>query len=713
VCSDIILPRGHLLERIRGYRVALLTAPAGYGKSTLLRQAAEGLLRHELCESDRNPEHLRARLVDVGPGVILDGLERLAGAGESLRVLGEALAGGSRFLLAGRIMPAIPGMAQLRLRGEVVELGPTDLLFTADESQAYLGLAKAPAEADRLACGWPAALRLLGRRGEPDWDELYDYIESEVMTLLPDEERRWLRDVGILTTPSPEAVGALLERPDGKRLLRRWERLLPVDRAGRIHPLLVRFLAARLSGEPERVRLLHRKMALWQSEQGELEAALPHALAAGDLGLSVPLLRQVGARLLDRAQVVELEALLDRVEAAVLERVPELLLQVGEVLRRSENPRRAARWLRLAAVGFASLADGGGLYRAFCRLALTHADLGEWSEMEAALQLIEAELSGATGRDRAEALRALGEHRFHLGQAEVAAAWLRESATLFLAHGDEEGANAALRSLERGQASVAQRRLELAAAVAGSRLRVDCLGAFRVTYGEREVPVSHWGRAQVRTVLQYLLLQPGFAVPRESLLEAIWPGEAPHLSRSRLRVVLNRLRQALQQLGCALEAGTEVVRLPREAGIGLDLVAFRGHLAAARELVRREPEAALSHCRAGRELYRGPLLVDAFWPGVEEYRQAVARELIELLQVWEEAAMAVNRPDEAIGVLEYRLSLEPGQEEVGRRLMRLLIQAGRRPEALRYYREIARWLREELGLDPAPQTQALFRQALD
>lgn len=885
--------RPHLVKKALEQRVTLLLAPAGFGKSVLLAevmQAAEGIFAwHEICEADRDADHLLESLAralmaprpstggvaalcawvaEHGPpaGLALDRVELLVGAPQAASLLGAFLIGAPpplRLLLAGRALPAIPGWARLRLGAPVTEISARDLLFTEAESMAYLMQMNAGSAAEQLAGGWPAALRLLGRLPEPDLAEFFSYLESEVEGNLPAQERRQLRDLAILTDWTPQACNRLLNRTDGQQLLKGWERLLPVDRHGRVHGLMHRYFAARLSTEPERARAQHRKLSLWKSEEGELEEALAHALAAEDLGLSIPLLRQVGSRLLAEGQVEALESTLDQVPASVLERVPELLLQLGEVLRRSGSPRRAGRWLRAAAVGFAAEGDGGGLYRAFCRLALTHADLGEWSELQAALQQIEAEAEGVTGRDRAEALRALGEYQLYLGQGEAAAACFRESAALFRAHGDEEGAGATLtglgaealvalgsledaltalreaqglvggtagceallaevqilcclgrwveaevllggatpgslpqralaawlssrlalqrgdlegakrlkaegdqlaataeqRPVHQGPAALAQgwialaegrmaealasgkqvmrltggfpllrlaatrlieaaeeqvrRAGEAAAGISAGRLRVGCLGAFRLFHEEREVPVSHWGRAQVRAVLQFLLLQPGFAAPREALLETFWPGEPPSQSRSRLRVVLNRLRQALQPLGCALEAGTEVIRLPREAVAGVDLLAFRQRLTAARELVREEPEAALTHCRAGRALYGGPLLADAFWPGLEEHRQVVHREFLELLQLWQEAALRTNRTEEAIAALEHLLRLEPGEEEVARQLMRVLIQSGRRGDALRRYRHLARWLKEELGLDPSPQTQALFREALN
>lgn len=611
-------------------------------------------------------------------------------------------------------------------------------------------------------------------------------------------------------------------------------------------------------------RELNRREALQKAGCGEPEVALVHAVAAEDLGLALPLLRRVGARLLGDGRTEALDQLLAQVDDSVLEAAPDVLLQAGEALRRGGGLHRAGHWLRLAAVGFAATRDAGGLYRAFCRLALIHADLGEWSEMEAALEQVQAEAEGVSGMDRAEALRALAEYQVHLGQYEAAAGLFRDAADLYLAHSDAEGAGAALTglgaealvALERlpealavlreaqrlvggatactalmaevqllaclgrwaeaaavlrgaapdgaqqraavawlqvwvsaqcgdlaaarrflwdgaqavpvgertpalqglalltegwlalasggtGDALVSGRRAARAASrgfpllrlsarllveaaearlaaggpgelpvadPAAGRLRVECFGTFRLFAGGEEVPLSHWGRAQVRGILQYLLLQPGFAAPREVILETFWPEEEPSRSRARLRVALNRLRQALRQLGCALETGTDIIRLAGGTIGWIDLMLFRERLAAAKRLAREYPETALECCRAGYLLYRGELFADASWPRLEAYRAQVYRELVELLQLWQATALRAGRTEEAIHALEGLLTVDPGDEEAARQLIGLLLRVGRRGDAVRRYRELVQWLKEELGLDPAPETRELMRQ---
>lgn len=809
-----------LVARLLEARVACLTAPAGFGKTALLQEAArqlgEPITWHRLGEI--GPDGLPALLQGHGAGLlVLDDLHLLAGSAEACRALDRFLAAppaGLRIWMAGRFGVPLASLARLKLTAQLVELGPQEL---------------APD-------GWPAALEL---RSSPAWDA---YIAHEVLGHLSPDDLAFAVAIAPLEQWTPEGCDWLLERTEGASALARLERLLPGLTAPA--PALREWLLGRLRAQGVRYSALMRRAALWESQQGRPESAVSHALAAGDAGLILPLLRTLCERALSGGRLEDTERWLALAPAPVLEALPDLLLRAGEALRRAGRPRRAVRWLQAATVGFAAGGQEAGLLRAFCRLTLLHADLGEWEEARAAVQQVEAELPPA-GRERAEPLLTLAEYAAMKGRLARAEEGFQEAAALFESAGDPEGIGAALVGLgarvyvaqgrldeaaeslrraqdhlagasacdallaeaqvclllnrfeqaerklhavlphsssqraqlgwaraflaaERGELAEAERLcqeaeshveaadqtpgLEAAALAARGRVearrsgelqrvrqafelagfaaaplvreaarsllesrearpvrtpvRVQCFGPLRLFVGEQEIPSTIWGRAQARLLFQYLLFQPGRAATRDSLLAAFWPDEAPDQSRARLRVTLNRLRRALAELGLSLETSAGQVRLP-PAPFQVDLEEFREHLAAARAAL--QPEVRIEHCRRGRALFAGEPLADAFWPDADMHRHRAHRELADLLQLWHEAGLQLGRTDEAIAVLEELADLEPGREETVRSLMALLLRTGRQGEAVRRYRSLERWLKEELGLAPSPETRSVWR----
>ena len=67
----------------------------------------------------------------------------------------------------------------------------------------------------------------------------------------------------------------------------------------------------------------------------------------------------------------------------------------------------------------------------------------------------------------------------------------------------------------------------------------------------------------------------------------------------------------------------------------------------------------------------------------------------------------------AVPVIERVLQSDPTDETAYRALMRALAAAGRREDALRQYERCAASLRDDLGIDPGEETEALAEELKD
>ena len=211
-----VVERPRLTDRLADAKLPLLTlvsAPAGFGKSTLLAEWLSGDAHDDrstawlsLDASDNDPAlfwsyviaAVRTVLPDVGQGALsllrsaqplqavvaslLNDLAGLAGEvvivlddyhlvgatelHESMTFLLEHLPPQVHLVLAGRADPPLP-LARLRAQGDLLEIRAADLRFTADEATAYLnesmGLHLTANDVDALEArteGWIAALQL-------------------------------------------------------------------------------------------------------------------------------------------------------------------------------------------------------------------------------------------------------------------------------------------------------------------------------------------------------------------------------------------------------------------------------------------------------------------------------------------------------------------------------------------------------------------------
>lgn len=235
-------------------------------------------------------------------------------------------------------------------------------------------------------------------------------------------------------------------------------------------------------------------------------------------------------------------------------------------------------------------------------------------------------------------------------------------------------------------------------------MRLRLFGGFELT-DDAGRAVAMPGRKD-RALLAYLALAGGGGVERGHLADLLWHDRAEPQARKSLRQSLVTLRKVLNREAEVIPVDRdEVVRLRAEA-LSCDAVRFEA-------LAAEDGPESLA---AAVELYRGALLQDlsvrepAFqtWLAGERGRlddlaanvlARLARQALER-QAWGEALTRARRAVE----------IDPLRESSHRLVMRALVGAGRRAEALQQFHRLSGLLRESLDVRPDPDTVALFHE---
>ncbi|HUG47236.1 MAG TPA: BTAD domain-containing putative transcriptional regulator [Candidatus Limnocylindria bacterium] len=204
-------------------------------------------------------------------------------------------------------------------------------------------------------------------------------------------------------------------------------------------------------------------------------------------------------------------------------------------------------------------------------------------------------------------------------------------------------------------------------------------------------------------VLAYLATaRPRGMHRRDSLLVVFWPEESEHRARNALSQTLHAIRRDLGQQ-VLLSHGHELVGV-NEAGLSCDAVEFDEHLE------RGELEEGLRLYRG--EFLRGLLIGQA--SGFDRWQESEAWRLQR--RAWKAAAALADRAEgdgnmvAAMHWLEQAVELLPTDEALLRRLLILTDSMGDRAGALRTYERFADLMREEYGVEPSPETEALVRE---
>ncbi len=283
-----VVCRPALFARLSGAeRVTVLSAPAGSGKTVLLRSwiAEEGLADRAAWVPVHGEEHdaqqflisvadaLRetvigsklVRPLTAAPDLdgwaivewllqdlhslpdrlwlVIDDLHELrsADALRQLELLMMRAPADLRFVFASRRDLQL-GLHRLRLDGELTEIRAADLRFTLDESRDLLEAAGVRLSDSALALlherteGWAAGLRLaaLSLAGHPDPDlfaagfsgserTVAEYLLAEVLERQPEQVRRLLVRTSVLGRVNGELADLLTGSPGGGRILRELE----------------------------------------------------------------------------------------------------------------------------------------------------------------------------------------------------------------------------------------------------------------------------------------------------------------------------------------------------------------------------------------------------------------------------------------------------------------------------------------------------------
>jgi WD40 repeat protein/DNA-binding SARP family transcriptional activator len=244
-----------------------------------------------------------------------------------------------------------------------------------------------------------------------------------------------------------------------------------------------------------------------------------------------------------------------------------------------------------------------------------------------------------------------------------------------------------------------------------AHLSLSFLGSFQATLDG--APITRFESNRVRALLAYLAVESQRAHSRETLAALFWPDWPPSAALSNLRFALSNLREAIGDRTANppyLLINRETIQFNQASQARLDVAEFSSQAP-----VQTEVDADLEKLLQAAELYRGSFLEGLSLVDSAEFEEwaLVQREEFQrcfLLTLHTIAAFYEQRGelDQAISFARRQVNAEPEQEQAHQQLMRLLALIGRRSAALMQYESCRRVLKEKLGVEPAPETRALF-----
>ena len=400
---DHTVVRERLLAKLSGahnFRLALVTSPAGYGKTTLISQWAAGkndLGWYSLDEGDNQQErfasYLIAAIQQATNGhcvtsevmvqkrqyaslsslfsqlfielaewhrplyVVIDDYHLITNPviHESMRFFLRHQPENLTLVVLSRNLPQL-GIANLRVRDQLLEIGSQQLAFTHQEAKQFFDCRlTSPIEASESSrlcddvAGWATALQLIAlsarqnnspthqsarRLAGINASHLSDYLVDEVLDSVDLSTRHFLLKSSLLRSMNDALIVRVTGIENGQLQLEEIERqglfLTRMDDHGEwfsYHPLFGSFLRQRCQWElAAELPDIHRAAAESWMAQGFPSEAIHHALAAGDAGMLRDILLNHAWGLFNHSELTLLEESLKALPWESLLENPRLVL---------------------------------------------------------------------------------------------------------------------------------------------------------------------------------------------------------------------------------------------------------------------------------------------------------------------------------------------------------------------------------------------------
>jgi len=230
------------------------------------------------------------------------------------------------------------------------------------------------------------------------------------------------------------------------------------------------------------------------------------------------------------------------------------------------------------------------------------------------------------------------------------------------------------------------------------------------------LPVSV-NRRSIVALLAYLSVNDSVQArrtrTRESLSALLWPDYDQVKAFTNLRHTLWEIQKAFGP--GLLIADRETISIPADANVWVDVQRFESLLLESQaqgEVSLRIPLLAESvklyrhHFLTGFNLKNAPTFDQWSMSKADELRY----KLTEALTLLTEDYCLLGDAESALQYARRLVTLDPLNDSAHRQLMQVYSQLGQHNAALKQYQAFEQTLRKEMGLDPQPETRALYKQ---
>jgi DNA-binding SARP family transcriptional activator len=251
-------------------------------------------------------------------------------------------------------------------------------------------------------------------------------------------------------------------------------------------------------------------------------------------------------------------------------------------------------------------------------------------------------------------------------------------------------------------------------------LRAHCLGNFELVLNWKKC--DRWQSLKAKSLIKYLVSHKNRPVPREALIEMLWPECDPESGNNNLKSTVYALRQMFSKLDPSATQNTPVVlysdgayHIDPSIQLWVDSEEFESYWLAGRRLEKnKQVGEAIKYYQFAEELYGGDYLEDEMyteWTLLK--REALKDTYLAILTKLISFSFDEQDYENCIVYCQKILSKDPCHEEAYSWLMRCYDRLGQSRRAQQWFDIYENTIRKELDASPSQKMRALQKQILN
>ena len=246
-------------------------------------------------------------------------------------------------------------------------------------------------------------------------------------------------------------------------------------------------------------------------------------------------------------------------------------------------------------------------------------------------------------------------------------------------------------------------------------LTLKMFGCFEASIGGNPLEYNLFRKQNTRALLVMLAVNQGREVSRDVIAEAIWPRSSLKVARKNFYTVWSNLRKAL-----SLSDGTCPYLIRHRYGCSLDERYVRSDVERCNEICREllfsSPNIdqwSLLFAEIDRDFSSDLMPADTDNVLIVQARNDYRTRLVDALVTATTSVIDIGSPQWGVWFARTAIQHDDTREDAYVALMRAQIAGNQRTAAMMTYLKCRRVLSDKLGIDPSPETTALYESLLD